>query len=77
MTAFPNAKVVMTVRNPKSWYSSVHNTIFGVDLWMRNSLVFRIFTAMIGIKRQFQTAIALSYVTPQGCSESKTFFVWK
>lgn len=28
MEAFPNAKIILTVRDPKSWYRSVKDTIF-------------------------------------------------
>ena len=70
MEAFTDAKVVLTTRNPETWYSSVRNTIFGVDVWMRTSLIFRIFTAIIGIRKQFEIAIGHSYVVHQGCTES-------
>ena len=28
MEAFPEAKVVLSVRNPQTWYKSVHESIF-------------------------------------------------
>ena len=30
MEAYPEAKVILTVRNPESWYESTRNTIYGV-----------------------------------------------
>ena len=34
MTAYPDAKVVMSTRDPKTWYSSVYHSIWQVHLLM-------------------------------------------
>ena len=48
MEIFPDAKVVMTVRdNPEKWYDSVHGTIYQINL-AANSFPLNILTKLDG-----------------------------
>ena len=35
MEAFPNAKVLLTTRDPETWYESVKNSIMGIGKMLR------------------------------------------
>ena len=49
MEAYPDAKVLLNVRNPETWYTSVCNTIYrGVK--MTNGPVLSIFMNLVGKK---------------------------
>ena len=47
MEAFPNAKVILSVRDPKKWHLSVKNTIYNIPR-LRSSFPTNIFFALTG-----------------------------
>ena len=68
MRAFPNAKVVLTVRDPEKWYESVSTTIGTI----RNRIIGfkRVFEFLVGHLRLLQLVLELQNypdpVTNQG-----------
>ena len=49
MEAFPNAKVVLSVRDPVTWYNSVKNTIL-MKVKMENQFPYSLYNWMAGRK---------------------------
>ena len=65
MEAFPDAKVILTVRNPKSWYNSVLNTIY-YGFVNGQSLAMRIFSAISPKAKFIEVTHKVCCVAPQG-----------
>lgn len=64
MNAFPEAKVVLSVRSPSSWYKSVHDSIYFVKTTMVDDLVCRAFLTLIGRRKNTDCAFATSNYPP-------------
>ena len=59
MRAYPDAKVILTTRDPVKWYSSVKNTIYNSRVFGKDPLV-RIFTKMTGFWYPLESALRVS-----------------
>ena len=59
MDAFPDAKVVLSVRNPQTWYKSVHDSIYNFHL-MRKDPAVRITGNLLGYGKNFQCVDEIS-----------------
>lgn len=55
MKIFPNAKVVLTVRDPEKWYTSVKDTIYQTRSLLNGSA--GLFLRMVGAYDQALTAV--------------------
>ena len=64
MKAFPEAKVLLSVRSPSSWYKSVHDSIYFVKQTMVDDPVCRAFLTLIGKRRNIDCAFATSNFPP-------------
>ena len=60
MVAYPDAKVVLTVRDPVKWYNSVRNTIYQVWQAARNDTAVILFTKMTGLYGKIDMAANLA-----------------
>ena len=61
MEAFPNAKVVLTVRRPETWHRSVSSTIHKGIQMQENDFAVRLFTRLQRgglMRRKFMEKIA-------------------
>ncbi len=70
MKAYPDAKVVLTVRNPETWQASIKNTLCRmIDL--HNDFAVRLFTKMMGTWYLLDTVTKITdkVVQPMGKSE--------
>ena len=65
MKVFPEAKVVLTVRDPGAWYESVHGSIYQASLAMKEFPCI-VFGKMMGIFQKNWTAMRISYTKPEG-----------
>ena len=70
MEAYPDAKVLLTVRDPKKWYKSVHDTIYQAKFFA-NDFALRIYMWLLGKLRVLDTAQRCSCVLPKGFEKSK------
>ena len=69
MAAFPEAKVVLSTRDPKTWYHSVYNTIWRfnqlMEEWSYNALI----RTLDGRKNAGKTFFRkIQSKVPEGCS---------
>ena len=71
MAAFPEAKVILTVRSPESWYLSVKHSIMTL-VPLRKDWINRIFVRMIGEDERTELIqkATMTYV-PDGMETSK------
>lgn len=60
MEAYPDAKVVLTVRDPVKWYNSVKNTIYNSRVMNKDPLV-RWYAKLVGISGQWNCSIGISH----------------
>ena len=58
MRIFPNAKVVLTTRDPERWYESVKGTIFQVRGFTSGAI--GIFNKLVGNFKRFNMACVMS-----------------
>ena len=58
MRIFPNAKVVLTVRDPERWYESVKGTIYQSRTFLNGTVA--LFLKMIGQYRRMSIIINIS-----------------
>ena len=65
MEAYPNAKVILTVRDPKKWYWSVKNTIYNVS-YLNSSFPTNLFLTIVGKKKWSDFADRLSRMPTNG-----------
>ncbi len=72
MKAFPDAKVVLTVRNPDTWYESIMNTLFQFHKTRSEDFAVRLFNKIVGGKRSAVPAVVNKI--PQGFDKSKGLF---
>jgi len=70
MEAYPNAKIILTVRDPKKWYWSVKNTIFIVS-HLNRSFPTNLFLTIIGKKKWSDFADRLSRMPTNGIDHGK------
>ena len=68
MTAFPEAKVVLTVRNPETWHTSVKNSIF-IASKIIEDFACKIFLKLVGQYDNMQTVTRISSHPPKGFSK--------
>jgi hypothetical protein len=62
MAAFPQAKVLLNVRDPEAWFESVRDSIY-VNVVLSNSLPFSIISRFFG-KNHIMKLIKASSYTP-------------
>ena len=62
MRVFPNAKVVLTVRDPEKWYESVRGTIYQARNFTRGTI--GLFVKIIGQHRRMSLISKTSYQGP-------------
>lgn len=70
MSAYPDAKVVLTVRSPESWYDSVHGSIYQFYK-ISGNLAVRIFLRLTGQLRAMDTVNRISCHPPKGFKKGK------
>ena len=58
MRVFPNAKVVLTVRDPERWYESVKGTIYKARLFIHGTV--GLFMKLVGQHRRMSIVIKTS-----------------
>ena len=63
MDAFPDAKVVLSVRSPQTWYTSVHESIYNFHLLNHDPAV-PIMGTLLGVRRNMECADAISCHPP-------------
>lgn len=66
MEAFPDAKVLLTVRNPSTWYDSVHNSIYQIHEARRQSWTVRAYQWLIGMGETCETIDEIARHSPKG-----------
>ena len=71
MTAFPKAKVVLTVRDPSRWHISVRDSIYQWKVRVLDKLLPRTFLQLIGHGRAIEVAMKVSMAKPRGFKHSK------
>ena len=64
MEAFPDAKVVLSVRNPQTWYKSVRESIYKFHV-LREDPAVRIFGYLIGKKKNMECVDDISLHPPK------------
>ena len=71
---FPNAKVVLTTRDPEKWYASITSTIYKqqkeVETW-----VISLFLKLICMEREFDVAIRSNQQKIPGSSLGKRVYL--
>jgi hypothetical protein len=70
MEAYPNAKVVLTVRKPDTWHKSVMESIYNGHI-LRNDFAVRIFLGVIGKRRNLDMVDDISLHPPRGFKKGK------
>lgn len=71
MEAFPNAKVLLTTREPGRWYHSVRTSVYKYHCLVEESWVVGTFMSLIGIKRMMDTILKVVQTVPDGCEHSE------
>ena len=51
MAAYPDAKVILTTRDPVKWYHSVRGTIYELSMKTKGSILFEPFAKLIGVNQ--------------------------
>ena len=64
MDAFPDAKVVLSVRSPQTWYKSVHESIYKFHV-LREDPAVKIFGYLIGKKKNMECVDDISMHPPK------------
>ncbi len=72
MEAYPDAKVVLTVRSTDSWYKSVHGSIFQVAGEKPFDPAMRIFQKMIGFDKKINLVRRICYHPPTGFEKGES-----
>jgi hypothetical protein len=62
MRIFPNAKVVLTVRDPERWYESVRGTIYQTLTFLHGTV--GLFLKMVGQHRRMSIIVGTSLQGP-------------
>ena len=75
MEAYPNAKVILTVRDPKKWYWSVKNTIFIVS-HLNRSFPTNLFLTIVGKKKWSDFADRLSRMPTNGIDHGNYLLIF-
>ena len=75
MEAYPNAKVILTVRDPKKWYWSVKNTIFNVSHF-NSSFPTNLFLTLVGKKKWSDFADRLSRMPTNGIDHGNYLLIF-
>lgn len=72
MEAFPNAKVVLTVRRPETWYTSVSSTIHkGVKMQKTDFAVWLFSRLQRGGEKRMRFLEAIAYTPFAGMDKGK------
>jgi hypothetical protein len=58
MEAYPNAKVVLSVRTPEKWHKSVKESVYQFHL-MKEDFAVKIFTTLVGKRNNLLTVDAI------------------
>lgn len=69
MEAFPQAKVVLSVRNPETWPVSVRNSIGQINK-LHNEFAFRMFFKLIGKWEQIEAVHKIPSLMLTGMDKS-------
>ena len=64
MNAFPEAKVLLSVRSPSSWYKSVHDSIYFNKTTFADDPICRAFLSLVGKRRNLECVFATSDYPP-------------
>ena len=51
MTAFPDVKVILTVRDPRKWYESMKNTVYQLNILMTEDWMVNIWMKVVQLTR--------------------------
>ena len=71
MEAFPDAKVVLTVRDPVRWHRSVRDSIHRWKVLIANQVVPRLFLTLFGRIRSVDVGIGITETKPKGFKHSE------
>jgi len=71
MDAFPEAKVLLTVREPEKWYLSVRNTIYYMGVYFRTTVPYRWIYWLTGFLRAFTVAFNVNPEMYLSCGRSE------
>ena len=69
MAAYPDAKVVLSTRDPKTWHSSVYNSIFQMGLLIRDHPTVSLLMKMLDWRRPHPSDmhVFIGGIVPHGC----------
>ena len=70
MKAFPDAKVVLSVRNPETWYQSVKDTVYKSKEFYED-FALRTFMRLNGMFEVTEVATKTSGAVPKGLDKGK------
>ena len=76
MDAFPNAKVVLTVRRPETWYKSVSSTIHKGVQMQKNDFAMRLFSRLQpGGAKRMKMLDVIAYHPFAGMDKGKLIYI--
>ncbi len=70
MKIFPNAKVVVTTRDPSSWHDSLATTVIRADKLI-DSVPAKIYKSIFGGFEVYDTLFRANSAVPKGLNKSK------
>ena len=70
MKAYPDAKVLLSVRDPKKWYQSVKNTIYQNSIF--DSFPMNVFVKLVGLSGTTSMIRRLCYMPTNGLNIGKS-----
>ena len=76
MEAFPNAKVILSVRDPKKWHLSVKNTIYNIPK-LRSRFPTNIFFALTGSLSRSDMISRITAMPTNGIDKGIILFITK
>merc|ERR1719481_2250033 len=72
MKVYPDAKIILSTRNPDTWYESVFNSIHQVEMLIKANWMARTFLKLIDRRRPspFDMMETMRATPPDGCDVS-------
>ena len=70
MKAFPDAKVVLSVRNPETWYQSVKDTVYKAKEFNEDFAI-RTFMRLNGMFEAVNVTARITGMVPNGLDKGK------
>jgi hypothetical protein len=66
MDAYPDAKIVLSIRSPDTWYNSVKGSIYEGHLLRKDNFAVRTFLSLLGSRRSGDFVDKLTFHTLKG-----------